>query len=73
MPVEVRSFEEFADIARRAIECRVKRNRDGVVKLKARTKRYLYTYTLGKLSEEEVKGFLEKLECKKLVEIGKES
>lgn len=42
MPVEIKDVNEFLKIAERANECRVKRLKD-VVKLKLRTKRYLYT------------------------------
>ncbi len=54
MPKEVYSVDEFVEIAKRASECRVKlgyrrketeegRRRIRVLKVKARTKRYLYT------------------------------
>ncbi|MCS7128808.1 MAG: 60S ribosomal protein L38 [Sulfolobales archaeon] len=42
MPVEVKSKEDFMNVASRAIEIRVKRGRE-YAKVKARTKKYLYT------------------------------
>lgn len=45
MPIFVSDENKFFDIAKNAIECRIKRiDKKGIVKLKARTKRYLYTY-----------------------------
>ncbi|MEB3851427.1 MAG: hypothetical protein LRS49_02445 [Desulfurococcales archaeon] len=72
MPVEVRSLEEFVEITRRAVECRVKRARQkGVVKVKARTRRYLYTY---KTTEDKLGEVLSKVKCKKIIDVdeGKE-
>ncbi len=54
MPKEVYSVEEFLEVAKRASECRVKlgyrrketeegKRRIRVLKVKARTKKYLYT------------------------------
>ncbi len=54
MPIFISSEEEFLEAAKRALECRVKRiEKKGVAKVKARTKRYLYTYivALDKLNE----------------------
>jgi len=60
MPKEIFSEEEFLEIAERAKVCRVKRLKDGVVKLKLRTARYLYTFkTDGGKAEE----LLKKLTC----------
>ncbi len=42
MPVEVRSKEDFMNVASRAIEIRVKKGEE-YAKVKARTKKYLYT------------------------------
>ncbi len=42
MPVEVKNKEDFMNVASRAIEIRVKRGRE-YAKVKARTKKYLYT------------------------------
>lgn len=42
MPVEVKNKEDFVNIASRAIEIRVKRGKE-YAKVKARTKKYLYT------------------------------
>ena len=69
MPVEVRSLEEFVKITERAVECRVKRARKGnVVKVKARTKRYLYTY---KTTEDKLGEVLSKIKCKKIIDVDK--
>ena len=54
MPKEVKTWEEFLEAAKRASECRVKRSfvyvkteegvkKQPILKLKARTRRYLYT------------------------------
>ena len=43
MPKEIFSDQKFLELAEFAIHCRVKRIKD-VVKLKLRTKKYLYTY-----------------------------
>ena len=52
MPVELHDVNEFLKVAERASECRVKRLGD-VVKLKLRTKRYLYTLKVdAKLADE---------------------
>ncbi|MEB2836765.1 MAG: hypothetical protein GSR80_000716 [Desulfurococcales archaeon] len=73
MPVEIRDLDEFIKITERASECRVKRSRreKGVVKVKARTKRYLYTY---KTSEDKLDEVLSKVKCKKVIDVdtGKE-
>ena len=60
MPREVFSEEEFLRIAERAEACRVKKLKDGMVKLKLRTPHYLYTFkTESRKAEELVK----KLKC----------
>jgi len=70
VPVEVTNLELFAEIAKRAIECRIKRVRkSNVVKVKARTKRYLYTY---KTTEDKLQEVLSKIQCKQIVDIDKE-
>ncbi len=72
MPVEIRDLEEFVKITERAVECRVKRSRKkGEVKVKARTKRYLYTY---KTTEDKLNEVLSKVKCKKIIDVdeGKE-
>ncbi len=43
LPNEILSEEKFLELADFAIHCRVKRVKD-VVKLKLRTRKYLYTY-----------------------------
>ncbi len=70
LPVEITDLNLFADIARRAIECRIKRVRKGnLVKIKARTRRYLYTY---KTTEDQLQDVLSKAQCKKVVDVDKE-
>ncbi|MHA1626502.1 MAG: hypothetical protein ACTSVF_05445 [Candidatus Asgardarchaeia archaeon] len=59
MPREVSSAEEFLEILPRALECRIKRSKDAV-KLKLRTKRYLYTY---KTTSEEAEELLKEVDC----------
>jgi large subunit ribosomal protein L38e len=69
MPVEITSLEEFIKITERAIECRVKKVRkSNVVKVKARTKRYLYTY---KTTEDKLEEVLSKVKCKKIIDVDK--
>ncbi|MCI4438189.1 MAG: 5'-nucleotidase [Ignisphaera sp.] len=69
MPIFVASEQEFIEVAKRAIECRVKKlEKKGIAKVKARTKRYLYTY---KVPLQELNALLEKLKgvCKNIVEV----
>ncbi|MCS7111614.1 MAG: 5'-nucleotidase [Ignisphaera sp.] len=48
MPIFISSEDEFFEAAKRAVECRVKRiEKKGIAKVKARTKRYLYTYVVA--------------------------
>jgi large subunit ribosomal protein L38e len=54
MPKEIRSEEEFFQVAGRAMLCRVKRLKDGTVKLKLRTPRYLYTFKVDSGKAEEL-------------------
>ena len=69
MPVEITSLEEFIKITERAIECRVKKVRkSNIVKVKARTKRYLYTY---KTTEDKLDEVLSKVKCKKIIDVDK--
>jgi len=69
VPIEVRNREEFIEISVRASEIRVVRNeKEGIAKVKARTRRYLYTI---KVPLNELSDFLKKLKCNKIVEIGK--
>ena len=66
MPIFIDNEEKFMEIAKRAIECRVKKlEKKGIAKIKARTKRYLYTYIV-KLSE--LEDFLKRLPCKSVKE-----
>lgn len=57
LPVEVRDKEEFLEIAKRAIECRVKKSED-YAKVKLRTRKYLYTL---KVKLEDLDSLLEKI------------
>ena len=65
MPVELTSLDEFKKVAERAVECRIKKSKKSkIVKIKARTRRYLYTI---KVEEDNLEKVLENLPCKKLV------
>jgi large subunit ribosomal protein L38e len=59
LPKEIFDSEEFLALAENAKECRVKKM-DGVMKLKLRTNRYLYTI---KLETEEGESLLGKISC----------
>ena len=54
MPKEIKSLEEFLEVSKRASECRVKETKEGKVKLKLRTPRYLYTFIVQKESVEDI-------------------
>jgi|YelNatPaOPRAMG01_1025707.scaffolds.fasta_scaffold17506_5 large subunit ribosomal protein L38e len=70
MPIEVRDQEEFIKISEKASECRVIRKpKEGIAKVKARTKRYLYTI---KVPLDQVDDFLKKLKCQNIKETTKE-
>lgn len=60
MPKEVKNKEEFLKLIPLAIECRVKQN-ENVIKIKLRTKRYLYTYKTT--DQNEVKEILDQVKC----------
>ncbi|MEM2203010.1 MAG: hypothetical protein QXI22_01475 [Sulfolobales archaeon] len=69
MPVFVKDLEEFKKYAEKAVECRVVRDRKkNVGKIKARTKRYLYTLVvpLDKLDD-----IIKSIKCSNMVEISK--
>jgi len=57
MPKEIHNIEEIDKIVPRTIEVRVKKHKD-FVKVKFRTKSYLYTV---KLSDKEAEALLEKI------------
>ncbi len=59
MPVEIKDVDEFVKISEKAEYCAVKRLK-GVVKLKLRTPRMLYTLKVTPSKTEEV---LKKLRC----------
>ncbi len=67
MPVEITDRNKFIEISSRAIECRVVRKKD-IAKVKARTKRYLYTI---KIPLNEVDEFIKQLKCSNIKEISK--
>ncbi|MEM1644666.1 MAG: hypothetical protein QXL96_02140 [Ignisphaera sp.] len=69
MPVFISDENKFLEIAKNAIECRVKKvEKKSIVKLKARTKRYLYTYAI---SMDKANAVMEKLKsvCKNIKEV----
>jgi len=57
MPIEIHDVEKLDEIVPRTIEVRVKKHKD-FVKVKFRTKKYLYTI---KLSDKEADVLLEKI------------
>ena len=68
MPIEIDDKDRFIEISDRAIECRIVKNEEEKIgKVKARTRRYLYTI---KVDLDELVEFLKKLKCKKIIEIG---
>jgi len=62
VPQEIFDKEKFLEIAERAKECRIKRL-GGIVKLKLRTRRRLYTI---KLPKGEAEALLNKIKCEKV-------
>lgn len=61
MPKEITDVDKFIDLSNDASECRVKRERNqDTVKLKLRTKRYLYVL---KTTPEKAKEITGKLAC----------
>ena len=68
VPVEVYSKEDFLKIVERALEIRVKKDeKKGIAKVKARTKKYLYTI---KINLNELDDFLKSIqELKKDINI----
>ena len=70
MPIEVKDPEEFVRITERASECRVvRREKEGIAKVKARTKRYLYTI---KVPLNQLDDFLKRLKCQNVRDVTKE-
>ena len=59
MPFEIKNIDEFLDLSKDAVECRVMRKGD-IVKLKLRTHKKLYTL---KTSPKEAEGLLGKINC----------
>jgi large subunit ribosomal protein L38e len=67
--VELKDLQEFKNVTEKAIECRVVRDKKrNVGKLKARTKRYLYTYVVPLEKLDEV---IKSVKCNNIVEISK--
>ncbi|MEM2024731.1 MAG: 5'-nucleotidase [Desulfurococcaceae archaeon] len=67
MPREISDAEEFIRISERALECRViKLDKEGIVKIKARTKRCLYTI---KIPLSNLEDYLKKLKCQNIKQI----
>lgn len=69
MPMFVADENKFFEIAKRAIECRIKKiEKKGITKLKARARRYLYTYIMPSDKADPV---IEKLRsiCKSIKEV----
>lgn len=65
MPVEIKDWNEFVEISSRALECRVKYARKGnVAKIKARTRRVLYTI---KVEKDKVEELVKELKCPRIV------
>jgi len=71
VPVEVYDKNKFIELSARAEVCRVvKKEKEGIAKVKARTKRYLYTI---KIPLNELEEFVKQLKCKEVVEVGKKT
>ncbi len=70
MPVEIKDKDEFIRLTEKAEECRVvKHEKEGYVKVKARTRRTLYTI---KVSIDDLTNFLKSLKCGRIVEFSRE-
>lgn len=70
MPIFLKDLDVFKRIAEKAIECRVVRDkRKNMGKLKARTKRYLYTYVVPLEKLDEV---LSGIKCQNMIEISRD-
>ncbi|MEM2146449.1 MAG: hypothetical protein QW279_13890 [Candidatus Jordarchaeaceae archaeon] len=59
MPKEIFDPEQFVELSKDAVECRMKAS-DDEVKFKLRTNKYLYTLKVDKKKAEEIKG---KIKC----------
>ena len=58
MPKEIVDADQFIELSKDAIECRVKVLGDDEVKFKLRTNKYLYTLKVEKSKAEEIKAKL---------------
>lgn len=66
MPKEIKDVNEFIGLSEKADYCIVKKvKKSDIVKLKLRTKKYLYTL---KVKEADAKNLLEKVKCR-IVEV----
>ena len=62
MPIELHNKEDFLKVVERALEIRVKAYEDkGFAKVKARTRKYLYTI---KVSIDELDGFINEIKSR---------
>lgn len=62
MPIEIKDEEQAIRLGEVVAECKVKKlEKEGVAKVKFRTKKYLFTY---KVPLEKLNEFLSKLKCK---------
>jgi len=69
MPIFVQDKGKFLEVAKRARECRVKKlEKKGIAKIKARTKRYLYTMVVQLDKLDEVLAEIRQV-CKNIVEL----
>lgn len=67
MPIEIKDEEHAIKLSEIATECRVKRlEKEGIAKIKLRTKRYLFTY---KVPLERLEEVLRKIKCSKVIEV----
>lgn len=60
MPREIVDSDQFIELSKEAIECRIKVIGDDTVKFKLRTDKYLYTLKVEKTKAEEIKS---KIKC----------
>ncbi len=67
MPIEIKDEEHAINLSKIAIECRIKKlEKEGVAKVKFRTKKYLFTY---KVPIDKLQELMGKLKCKNVVEL----
>lgn len=67
MPIEIKDEEHAIKLSEVAVECRIKKlEKEGVAKVKFRTKKYLFTY---KVPIDKLQELMSKLKCKNVVEL----